>query len=66
MADNIVSKLARLHTEERYSEKTKKPYNVLVLEFKNGYKYETFLNGDQTMLIKIAGEFKDPSTAAEL
>lgn len=58
MTDNIVSKVARLHQEERQSQKTHKPYHVLVIEFKDGYVFETFLNNDQKMLIKHAGDFK--------
>ena len=34
MADNLVSKVARLHQEERQSSKTHKPYYVLIIEFR--------------------------------
>lgn len=46
MADNLVSKVARLHQEERQSSKTHKPYYMLIIEFQNGYVFETFLNND--------------------
>lgn len=66
MADNLISKVARLHQEERQSQKTNKPYHVLVIEYKNGYVFETFLNNDQSMLTKLAGQHQPEYPGASI
>lgn len=37
--------------EDRVSSKTNKPYCMLVVEFKNAYTIETFLNNDQLYIL---------------
>lgn len=37
--------------EQRISNKTGNTYNVLVIKFENGYKYESFLNNEQYFII---------------
>lgn len=37
--------------DKRTSKKTGNAYNVLVIDFDNGYKYESFLNNEQFFII---------------
>lgn len=37
--------------EQRTSKKSGNSYNVLIIEFENGYKFETFLNNEQYFII---------------
>lgn len=39
-----------VYREERIS-KAQKPYQVIVFEFENGYKLETFLNNEQQYIL---------------
>lgn len=38
--------------EERFSKKSESTYQVLVIEFGNGYKLKTFLNNEQQYILK--------------
>lgn len=40
-----------VYIDERISSKSGKPYSMLVVEFKNGYKTEQFLNADQLYIL---------------
>jgi hypothetical protein len=55
-ADNLLSKTARIHVEERQSSKTNRPYYVLVVTMQTGYQFETFLNKDQYALFEYAAQ----------
>lgn len=38
---------------EKRTSKAGKDYHVLVVRFKNGYKFESFLNNDQYFIIRM-------------
>lgn len=41
-----------IYKEKRVSKKTGKDYVVLVLEFENGYKFESFLTNEQDFILR--------------
>lgn len=52
MPDNVTSNaITDCRIEKRVSKKSGSMYSVLVITFKNGYKFETFLNNEQVYII---------------
>lgn len=52
--DQSLSALSNIKVDERFSEKSKRPYHVLCVSFKNGYTFETFLNAEQKLAITLS------------
>lgn len=48
---DLLSTIKGVYIETRRSTKSNKDYSVLVVEFKNGYKQESFLNNEQMFIL---------------
>lgn len=51
MKQDLTSQIKAVYIETRHSTKSDKDYSVFVVEFKNGYKNESFLNNDQLFIL---------------
>lgn len=53
---NLTSNIKQVVIETRMSQKSQKEYYVLILEFKNGYKHESFLNNEQLFILSTLAQ----------
>lgn len=49
---DLTNQVKTLSIETRHSSKSDKDYDVLVVAFKNGYKYESFLKNEQSFILE--------------
>lgn len=53
---DLTNQIVSVSVDTRKSVKNNKDYSVLILEFENGYKHESFLNNEQAFILgQIAG-----------
>lgn len=55
---SLKSQIKDVTTDTRKSSKTGKDYNVVTIEFQNGYKHESFLNNEQQFILNQIADNK--------
>lgn len=51
--NKTINSAVKVEIEERISQKTNKPYYVLLVTFANGYTFEAYLNNEQKYIIEL-------------